>query len=105
MYSNKELEKESIVKVFRSRGHNNVQSVSKENATLIYSNKTLVDNKNFLNSEELGGGSSDFALGIGTYFYKGSYGPEALRKIYEDLETVLANNPVYGHWAFCIRKN
>lgn len=64
--------------------------------------KTLVANENYIGENELGKGN--YAVGIGTYFYKDSYGKEALREVFNDIETVISDNPVYGHWAFCIRR-
>ena len=103
-YSNKKLDTSKIQDVFRTRGHKNIVDHKSDKFTLVTAPKIIVKNVNFLSGKELGGSDSDFAVGVGTYFYNNSYGVEALKKVYENLENVLKDNPVYGHWAFCIRK-
>ena len=66
--------------------------------------KIIVKNDNYISGEELETGV-DIAVGIGTYFYKGKYGKEALKLVYDNLDQVLADNPVYGQWAFFIHKH
>jgi len=106
LFSNKRIDAEKVERVFSSRGHKRIASETSNAYTLVHANKVLIDNGNFLKGNELeGGGNDDFALGIGTYFYDGSYGIDALRKVYNNLEAVLKDNPVYGQWAFVIRKN
>lgn len=108
LYSNKQFNTSKVEDVIKSRGHKSIVKHEVANCTLISSNKIIIENDNYLTQGEitaLGGVTSDFAIGIGTYFYKGTYGKEALKKVYEDLDKVLIDNPVYGHWAFCIHKN
>lgn len=104
LYSNKKLETSKISDVFKTRGHKDIVDHNEKDITLVTAPKIIVKNTNFLSGSQLGGASSDFAVGIGTFFYKSSYGEEALKKVYIDLDVVLKDNPVYGHWAFCIRK-
>lgn len=52
----------------------------------------------------MGGGIYDFIIGVGTYIYKGDYQEKALQAVWQDIDTVLKENPVYGHWAFVARK-
>ena len=107
LYSNKTINTEKIERVFHTRGHKEIVNHKISKGTLLSSKKVIVDNENYLSTCELnalGGGSSDFAVGIGTYCYKGKYGKEALKSVYLDLDYVLSENPIYGHWAFCIHK-
>lgn len=104
LFSTKKLDSAKIVDVLKSRGHKNVDVETANGATLIHANKILVENINYLSSSDLGVDGDDFVCGIGTYFYKGSYGREALKHVYENLESILSDNPVYGHWAFVVRK-
>ena len=108
LFSNKKINTSKVEEVIKTRGHKSIVKHEVANCTLISSNKIIIENDNYLTQGEisaLGGVTSDFAIGIGTYFYKGTYGKEALKKVYEDLDKVLIDNPVYGHWAFCIHKN
>lgn len=52
-------------------------------------------------------GDSDFILGVGTFIYKEKYGKESLKLIYDDftLEMALRDFPIYGHFAFVIKKS
>lgn len=104
IYSNKSFDTTAVKDVLTTRGHKNITTHVINKATLISAPKILVANDNFLKAEDLVN-QHDFAIGIGTYFYKGKYGYEALKHVYNDLDTVLKDNPVYGHWAFCIHKN
>ena len=104
LYSNSKQNTSKIGDVFRTRGHKNIKCQEINNGTLVTAPKIIIKNNNFLSGKDLGGNTSDFAVGIGTYFYKGSYGADALKKVYDDLDLILKENPVYGHWAFCIRK-
>lgn len=52
----------------------------------------------------LGGGKNDFVVGVGIFFYDGTTGEAALRKVYENIDAVLKENSVYGHYAFCVKK-
>lgn len=108
LFSNKKINTSKVEDVIKTRGHKGIVKHDVANSTLISSNKIIIENDNYLTQGEisaLGGVTSDFAIGIGTYFYKGTYGKEALKKVYEDLDKVLKDNPVYGHWAFCIHKD
>lgn len=105
LYSNQTLNPENVMDVFKTRGHKNIHYHIKNNgATLIVAPKIIVKNENYISGDELGC-KEDYAVGIGTYFYKGSYGKSALKMIYDNLNSVLASNTVYGHYAFCIHKN
>ena len=103
LYSNQKIDQEKVKYIFKTRGHKKIQSHSNDKYNLLTAPKTLVANENYIGENELGKGN--YAVGIGTYFYKDSYGKEALREVFNDIETVISDNPVYGHWAFCIRKN
>lgn len=105
LYSNQQLNPQKVEDVFKSRGHNNIHHHRMDNgATLIVAPKIIVKNENYISGDELGC-KEDYAIGIGTYFYKGSYGKTALKLVYDNLNSVLTDNLVYGHYAFCIRKN
>lgn len=105
LYSNKMIATEKVVAVYESRGHHNIETHSDGLMTLVTAPKIIVNNCNYLDGQNLGGAKNDFAVGVGTFFYKTLYGAEALKKIYEDLDAILIDNLVYGHYAFCIRKN
>lgn len=105
LYSNQKIDTYKVKRVFETRGHKNIQcNLGNNGMTIVYAPKIIVKNTNYLGPLNLGGGKDDFAIGIGTFFYKGTYGETALKKVYEDLEIVLSENQVYGHWAFCIHK-
>lgn len=105
LYSNNKINTEKVEDVLITRGHKDIKNFLKgDNSTLIIAPKILVKNENYICGEELGC-KDDYVVGIGTYFYKGEYGKTALKLMYEDLDTVLSENPVYGHYAFCIHKN
>lgn len=104
LYCSKHISDEKIRRVLETRGHRDVKSVG-ENYSLTYAEKILTPTKNHLNGEELGGKDKDYIVGVGTYFYGGSFGVEALAKVWKNLEEVLVANPVYGHWAFVAHKN
>ena len=104
LYSNKTVDASKVAEVFTSRGHKKVTSENLEESLLVHAPKIFVDNVNFLSGNALGG-KNDFILGIGTYFYDGKYGEDALREVWENLDEVLTENPVYGHWAFVAHKN
>lgn len=105
LFSNRKIDTKKVEDVFKTRGHNKIKVVTGGgNSFLMVAPKIIVKNENFISGEELGI-SEDFAVGIGTYFYKGKYGKEALKLVYDNLEQVLEDNPVFGHWAFCIHKN
>ena len=103
-YSNRKMNPSKIEDVFRTRGHKSIENHSDEKSTLVIAPKIIVRNVNYLSGKQLGSADSDYAIGVGTFFYENSYGVEALKKVYHNLEEVIKNNPVYGHWAFCIRK-
>lgn len=105
LYSNKKINTEKIVEVFESRGHRNIISEEKNGETIVYASKILTPNHSYLSGSNLSPNVDDFIIGVGTYFYDGMFGDNALRKVYENLETVLKDNPVYGHWAFVVHKN
>lgn len=103
-FSTKKMDTTKVVDVLKSRGHKDVGIETVGNATLVHASKILVENVNYLSANDLGVNNNDYICGIGTYFYNGTYGKEALKKVYEDLDKVLVENPVYGHWAFAVRK-
>lgn len=105
IYTNKLIDRLKIYKVLHSRGHKEISEFKGDDYSLIYSEKILTPNQNFLSGKELGGDVGDFIIGVGVFFYEGKTGPDALREIYSDLDVVLKNNPIYGHYAFCIHKN
>lgn len=105
LFSTRKVNSAKVVDALKSRGHKIVEVESTNNMTLVHAPKILVDNVNYLSSNELGGDKGDFICGIGTYFYKNCYGIDALKLVFNDLEVVLENAPVYGHWAFVVRKN
>ncbi len=105
LFSNTTVNTSKVEEVFKTRGHINVdQHVHKSGHIVVHAPKVIVKNTNFLNGDDLCSNCDDFAVGVGTFFYKGTYGAEALKLVYHNIEDVLKNNPVYGHWAFCIRK-
>ena len=105
LFSTKKVDSAKVVDVLNSRGHKIIEVESINNTILVHAPKILVDNVNYLSSRELGGDKDDFICGIGTYFYKNCYGIDALKLVFNDLEVVLKNKTVYGHWAFVVRKN
>lgn len=102
LFSTKKVNSAKVADVLRSRGHK-IITINDE-SKLISATKIKVDNVNLLEGKALGTNDCDFIVGIGTFFYKGNYGKEALKAVYDNLETVLETNPVYGHWAFVVRK-
>lgn len=105
LYSNHKINPADVEDVFKSRGHNNIHHHLMNNgASLIVAPKIIVKNENYISGDELGC-KEDYAVGIGTYFYKGLYGKPALKLVYDNLDSVLTENRVYGHYAFCIHKN
>lgn len=105
LFSTKKIDATKVVDVLNSRGHETVEIESVNNTTLVHAPKILVDNVNYLSATDLDCvDHTDYICGIGTYFYKNEYGVEALKLIYNDLESVLEKNPVYGHWAFVVHK-
>lgn len=104
-YSNCKIDTSKVLDVFKKRGHHDIVNHEGVDCTLVTAPKIIVKNENFLSSNQLGGAALDYAVGIGTYFYRGKYGKDALKLIYDDLDEVLKDNTVYGHWAFCIHKN
>ncbi len=105
LYSNRPVNVSKIEEVFVSRGHKNVKNHQFGNEIIIHSGKTLVNNVGELGSEALGANNGDFILGVGTYIYKGKFGDDALGVIWEDIESILKENSIYGHYAFVVRKN
>lgn len=105
LYSNRKIDTSKVLDVFKKRGHHEIVNHEGVDFTLVTAPKIIVKNENFLSGNQLGGAELDYAVGIGTYFYKGKYGKDALKLIYDDLDEVLKENTVYGHWAFCIHKN
>lgn len=104
LFSTKKVDTTKVVDVLKSRGHKTISIETVGNATLVHAPKILVENVNYLSANDLGVNNNDYICGIGTYFYNGTYEKEALKKVYEDLDKVLVENPVYGHWAFVVRK-
>lgn len=104
LFSTKKMDSTKVVDVLKSRGHKTVSVESTENVTLIHAPKILVENVNYLSSKDLGVSNDDYICGVGTFFYKSTYGKEALLHVYNDLDSVLETNPVFGHWAFVVRK-
>ena len=104
LFCNRVIGTERVEEVFRTRGHKVVKKESYENMTLLHAPKILVENVNFLNAEALTGEEGDFIMGVGIYFYKGLTREAALQNIYENIESILKENSIYGHWAFVIRK-
>ena len=106
LYSNStNIDTERIEKVFSSRGHKVVNSYKRDSMTLVHSGKILTSNKGILTGKDLNSSSNDFIVGIGTFFYKGKFGDDALKQIWEDLDSIIEENTVYGHWAFVVHKN
>ncbi len=104
LFSTKKVNTERVKEVFTTRGHKNVQVKNYNGQTLVCANKILVNNVNYLSGEQLGGSDTDFILGVGTYFYKGDYKTSALKAVWQDIDAIIEDNPVYGHWAFVVRK-
>ena len=103
-YSNRLVETASIENVLYSRGHKDIRVEKTSSSTLVFAGKVLTPNVNFIGGKDLGGADEDFIVGVGTFFYDGATGIEALRRVYDNIESVINDNPVYGHWAFCVRK-
>lgn len=104
LFSTKKVDLTKVVDVLKSRGHEAVSVETANNTILVHAPKILVENVNYLSANDLGGDKNDYICGIGTFFYKNTYGKETLKYVYENLETVLEENPVYGHWAFVVHK-
>ncbi len=103
--NNKSLNTSIIEDVFVSQGHKTVKTYRNDKGSLVHASKILTHNKGFLSSSELGGDENDYILGIGTFFYKKYFGDKALKTIWEDLDIILKENSIYGHWAFVVHKN
>lgn len=105
LLSTKNIDTVKVADVLKSRGHKVVEVEISDNLTMVHAKKILVNNVNYLSAKELDStNEGDFICGVGTYFYKKKYGTVALKYVYNDLERVLEENPVYGHWAFVVRK-
>ena len=104
LFSTRKVDTEKIKEVFTTRGHKDVKVAEGNGQTLAYASKVFVNNVNYLGGSQLGGGIYDFIIGVGTYIYKGDYQEKALQAVWQDIDTVLKENPVYGHWAFVARK-
>ena len=104
LFATKNANTAKVADVLKSRGHKTVSVDNFNGCTLVHAPKILVDNVNYLSSTDLGVDNNDFICGIGTFFYKNTYGKEALKHVYDDLDMVLDNNPIFGHWAFVVRK-
>lgn len=104
IFATKNVNTAKVADVLKSRGHKTVSVDNFNGCTLVHAPKILVDNVNYLSSTDLGVDNNDFICGIGTFFYKNTYGKEALKHVYDDLDKVLDNNPIFGHWAFVVRK-
>lgn len=106
LYCNKQINTESIKRVLTTRGHKDVQSEFKGNETIVYAGKILTQSTACLSGKQIGEAATpdDYIIGVGTFFYDGDFGEEALRKVYANLDKVLSDNPVYGHWAFVVHK-
>ena len=104
LFSTRKVDTEKIKEVFTTRGHKDVKVAEGNGQTLAYASKVFVNNVNYLGGSQLGGGIYDFIIGVGTYIYKGDYQEKALQAVWQDIDTVLKDNPVYGHWAFLVRK-
>lgn len=104
LFSTRKVDTEKIKEVFTTRGHKDVTVAEGNGQTLAYASKVFVNNVNYLGGSQLGGGIYDFIIGVGTYIYKGDYQEKALQAVWQDIDTVLKENPVYGHWAFVARK-
>lgn len=105
LYSNGSVQTEKVKEVLYSRGHKDICVNNKEKYVLIHSGKILTTNQNYLCGKELASAEDDFIVGVGVFFYEGVTGVEALRKVFNDVDSVLEENTIYGHYAFCIRKN
>lgn len=103
-FSTKKVDTTKVVDVLKSRGHKTVSVETVNDATLVHAPKILVEGENYLSAAELGVKNDDYICGVGTFFYKNTYGKESLKLVYENLETILEENTVYGHWAFVVRK-
>lgn len=103
LFSTKQLSTERVDDVLRSRGHQGVKIETSENSILVHAEKISKPRENYLDGKELGC-EGDFIIGVGTFFYNGETGKKALRNIYNNIEYIVNDNRVYGHWAFCIRK-
>lgn len=106
LFSTRDFDKAKVVAVLKSRGHKSIDVESLADVgTLIHTPKILVDNVNYLSAKDLDAlNAGDYICGVGTYFYKDKYGEDALKQVFCDLDVVLEKNPVYGHWAFVVRK-
>lgn len=104
VFCNRKVYTEKVNDVLQSRGHVDVKCVANNDYTLVHAKKIIKPSQNYISGKELGGAENDFIVGIGSFFYKGTYGAQALKHVYTDVDTVLRDNPVYGNWAFCIRK-
>ena len=104
LFSTKKVDTTKVVDVLKSRGHKTASIETSGDATLIHSTKIYEENVHYLAGVDLGVSNGDYICGIGTFFYKNTYGKEALKLVYENLESVIEDNPVYGHWAFVVRK-
>jgi hypothetical protein len=101
VFTNKRIDFPKTEIVLKSRGHKDIKLESRNNDTLVFAKKILVNTNNFVSYD-----SGDYILGIGTYIYKNKYGSDALNELYHDFELKIATEtfPIYGHFAMVIRK-
>ena len=104
LFSTRKVNTVKVKEVFTTRGHKDVKVREQDGQTLVYASKVFVNNVNYLSGNQLGGVDSDFILGIGTYFYNGDYHQKALKAVWQDIDKVIQENPIFGHWAFVAKK-
>ena len=81
LFATKNANTAKVADVLKSRGHKTVSVDNFNGCTLVHAPKILVDNVNYLSSTDLGVDNKDFICGIGTFFYKNTYGKEALKHV------------------------
>lgn len=108
VFTNSKFEEKSVERVtnvLETRGHENIKCEKVGGGIfLIHAEKILSPTPNFIKGKGLNGESGDFIIGVGAFFYDGATGVEALKKVYKNLDDVLNDNPIYGHWAICVKK-
>jgi len=105
LFSTRKVNTEKITEVFTTRGHKDVKVAEHNGQTLVYASKVFVNNVNYLGGSQLrGGGKFDFIVGIGTYIYKGDYQEKALKAVWQDIDSVLKDNPVLWTLGICSKE-
>lgn len=106
--SKKNTDKKKILESFNAKGMKDFNEIKLGDYTCFYFNKIYLKDKiNHIYKK-----NEDYVIGVGTFFYKGKYGYEALRLIYNDYNIKIDNkynsfrdeifNKILGHFNLII---